>query len=62
MVEFDDLSQNSGVTIKYRELKPYSSPEIKVLLLENIHPAAVRLFENAGFQVSSNFIVLLVNF
>lgn len=37
--------------IKYRKLKPYSSNEIRVLLLENIHPKATMLLKEAGFQV-----------
>lgn len=38
-------------TIKYRRLEPCRSDNIKVLLLENIHPVAVKLFKSAGFQV-----------
>jgi hypothetical protein len=48
----DDRSSGSGdKMIKYRRLKPYSTGEIRVLLLENVHPDAVRLFTDAGFQV-----------
>lgn len=48
-VVLDDRS--SDKMIKYRRLKPYSTGEIRVLLLENVHPDAVRLFTDAGFQV-----------
>jgi len=52
MVE-SETSCNSSVTIKFRKLTPYISTEIKVLLLENVHPDAVALFKEAGFQVFS---------
>lgn len=47
----DACETSSSRTIKYRRLKPYTSPEIRILLLENVHPVAQRLFEEAGFQV-----------
>lgn len=46
------MGKNGDKTIKYRRLKPYSTAEIKVLLLENINPVAVELFKAAGYQVA----------
>lgn len=40
-----------GVTTRYRQLKPFSSDELRVLLLENVSPVAVQMFKDAGYQV-----------
>ena len=53
MVQPDAVLDDKGSDkmIKYRRLKPYSTGEIRVLLLENVHPDAVKMFTDAGFQV-----------
>jgi hypothetical protein len=38
--------------IKYRKLDPYTSEKINILLLENISSKAVKIFKDAGFNVS----------
>jgi hypothetical protein len=43
-----------GITTRYRQLKPFSSDEMRVLLLENVSPVAVKLFKDAGYQVPSS--------
>jgi hypothetical protein len=42
---------SSDLTTKYRQLKPYKTGEIRILLLENINSLAKKIFEDAGFQV-----------
>lgn len=49
-----DLVPANELKIKYRKLDPYTSDEIKVLLLENISEKAVKIFKDAGFSVSDN--------
>lgn len=46
-----DLIPSSELKIKYRKLDPYTSGEIKVLLLENISTKAVKIFQDSGFHV-----------
>lgn len=50
------MASARGVHIKYRRLKPFSTEEIRVLLLENISELAKKQFEDAGYQVSIGLI------
>jgi predicted Fe-Mo cluster-binding NifX family protein len=42
---------SAELTIKYRKLNPYTTGEINVLLLENVSQNAVKIFQDAGFNV-----------
>ena len=44
----------SNRVIKYRRLRPFKTAEIKILLLENVSPVAVKLFTDAGYQVKNH--------
>lgn len=57
-----DLIPANELKIKYRKLNPYTSDEIKVLLLENISEKAVEIFKEAGFSVLNNRLYLFINF
>lgn len=52
----------SEVTIKYRQLTPYTAGEINVLLLENISTNAVKIFQQAGFNVKRFSLAFLMVF
>ncbi len=47
-----DLIPANELKIKYRKLDPYTSDGINILLLENISEKAVKVFKDAGFNVT----------
>lgn len=56
-----DLVPVNELKIKYRKLDPYTSDEIKILLLENISEKAVKIFKDAGFKVQCVVICCIDN-
>lgn len=44
-------SSDSGSQTKSRVLRPFKTSEVKVLLLEDVHPTVVEAFEKQGYQV-----------
>ena len=50
-----DLFPINELKMKFRQLDPYTTEEINVLLLENISMEAVKTFQEAGFNVNVLF-------
>jgi D-3-phosphoglycerate dehydrogenase len=53
LMHVGDHSRNLsiGTSTRYRRLRPFNNDEIKVLVAENVHEYALKIFREAGYQV-----------